>query len=355
MPFRKKKAKRSKTKATYHISQPLETMTPVNEAALLNRRRATGFEVTRPVIPQVSTFKKTGTSLLGPPQITEPVDDRRAMLHAAGSGSSVVQGDRPVSFVESVDWPSSINPKASTSHYGMRSSRGTSITQFGSLPLAIDEAVTPAQWLGLTAGPPDPVGRSLRRHPTYLSSDTRGDEKGKQPAASPQPISLMTRKGSRRLNMDQRTSACGTLARAAILRDWFDSHDFHGQSSLEAMELVDWTQVRPHEKVLLLHHAERRAGIALSEIRILLDQLPRKRKDDETLAELRMFTDVENGDADERNVLERLTLYKAPNLGSDPRVPRTIVVLAKIYHGILKEKEQLSLEIGHVSTLLFSR
>jgi hypothetical protein len=211
--------------------------------------------------------------------------------------------------------------------------------------------VTPAQWLGLTAGPPDPIGRSLQRHPTYLSSAMPREGKEKKPAASAEPKPLIHRRDSCRLNLDKSVAEYATLARAAMLRDWVDFHDFDGELSVEAMKLVDWPQVLPHERVIVLHHAERRVATALSEFRYLWNDIPRG-SDKEVPVNFKMFTDVVNGDADERYVLRNLPKYNEPDLGTDPRVPRTIVVLAKIYHRIVKEKETLALEMGLVSNLL---
>jgi hypothetical protein len=59
-------------------------------------------------------------------------------------------------------------------------------------------------------------------------------------------------------------AADATLARAALMRDWIDNHDF-SEPSVEAMSLVDWEQVPPHERVLAIYHAERRARMALVE------------------------------------------------------------------------------------------
>ena len=224
----------------------------------------------------------------------------------------------------------------------------SSLSQFESLPLGIDEVVTPAQWLGLTAGPPDAIVRSLRRHPRYMSSAMAREGKDKKPAASAQPKPLIRRRDSCTLNLDHSAAEYGTLACAAMLRDWVDFHDFDGQLSVDAMQLVDWHQVLPHERVLLLHHARRRATTALSEFRYLWNDIPR-RSNNETPVNFKMFTDLKNGDADERYVLRELPDYTESDLGADPRLPRTIVVLAKIYHRIVKEKEPLALEMGHVS------
>ena len=117
-PFKNKESKRSKKTAAYHISQPLETMNSSNVAPLLNRPGTISFEITRPI------YQPAYSNLLGPPQIIEPAGDRGAMLHAAGSAGSILQGDRPVSFLEPGDWHS--DRKSMTSRYGVESSRVSS-------------------------------------------------------------------------------------------------------------------------------------------------------------------------------------------------------------------------------------
>jgi hypothetical protein len=132
-PLKRKESKRSNATAGYNISQPLETMTSSNIAPLLNRPGTTGFEVTRAV------YQQAGSNPLGIPQIIAPPGDRDAMLHEEGS---TWQGERPLSFVDSVDWPSFVDLTSKTLQHGVPSSRESSLPQFGSLPLAIDEVVT---------------------------------------------------------------------------------------------------------------------------------------------------------------------------------------------------------------------
>jgi hypothetical protein len=149
-----------------------------------------------------------------------------------------------------------------------------------------------------------------------------------------------------RLETRRPFAADATLARAALKRDWIDNHDF-SEPSVEAMDVVDWVQIPPHERILALHHAERRASMALLGYRGQLKGGPRPHVTYADSLSLDRFADGDGGDTDKKNVLSPLPKFTEPGLGSDPRVTRTIVVLAKLYHRPLALRDEAALEAGH--------
>jgi hypothetical protein len=125
-----------------------------------------------------------------------------------------------------------------------------------------------------------------------------------------------------------------------MLEDWIHYHDFEERST-DALYLVDWSKVQPFERKSAVHGAELRARTALKKYVMLRDQLPVLQNDDEPI-NLKSFADTINGDASRDQVMDidNLDLNDA-RFGSDSRLPRTIVVLAKVYHRILGLNQQL--------------
>ena len=186
--------------------------------------------------------------------------------------------------------------------------------------------------------------RNVAPHPT----------RARRPAASNRGRPPIRRRRSCRLTDDRYTfewciknpsAADATILRAAMMRDWIDNHHF-SRPSVETMYLVDWEQILTHERVLAVHHAHRRALGALSEYKCLLKESPHPPGTVSDSLDLTHFIDETSGDTNTRHVMITELDFEEPALGSDRRVPRTIVVLAKAYHRLLVLKEEAAREAG---------
>ena len=156
---------------------------------------------------------------------------------------------------------------------------------------------------------------------------------------------LITRRGSTRLSpnhyrplingVKESDAFAASQARIAMLEDWIHYHDFEERST-DACALVDWPQVQLFERKSAAHYAKHRAHMALQEHLVLRDQLPMPHDDNKTI-DLKPFVDTKNGDSSIDNVMDIDNLdLKDAHFESDSRLPRTIAVLAKVYHRIHK-------------------
>jgi hypothetical protein len=184
--------------------------------------------------------------------------------------------------------------------------------------------------------------------PGYVSSlETRQSNKGGMPQV---PNKFIKRQGSSRLSPTEYTveeynsADKASEIRVRVLKDWIYYHDFREASS-DGVRLVDWAKFLPHERIEALHYAEHHARTALYEFSRLKSNTPIGHDD---LVSLKDFADHKHGDTDLKNVfnVDDLPDLSAASVGSEARLPRTIVVMAKIYHCIFDENRQLVKEAG---------
>ena len=161
---------------------------------------------------------------------------------------------------------------------------------------------------------------------------------------------LIRRRGSTRLSPDDYRPLLSTVedhdalavsrARIAMLEDWIHYHEFKERST-DALDLVTWSKVQPFERKLAVLSARFRARAELKRYFTLRDQSPVLKDDDEPI-NLKSFADSRYGDT---TITETMDIDNLdPNdagFGSDRRLPRTIVVLARVYHQILRANIRL--------------
>jgi hypothetical protein len=124
-----------------------------------------------------------------------------------------------------------------------------------------------------------------------------------------------------------------SYGRVANIKDWIDRHSFPEADVKDAMKKVDWGQFLPHEKLIAFNFAKERASSTLREFMserrasgLSVNVKPNTLRNS-------VYTESDKK-AIKSSDLNKLPNITEPGVADDPKLLRTTVVLAMVYHEI---------------------